>query len=86
MEEKEIAHLHGLMQSQDWAIVNKVINAYVMQLDSLADVDPTLSNDDLALELKARRLAKEKLEALLRDLRGYGLQEKTTNPLTRSMR
>lgn len=86
MQEKEIARLHEIMQSQDWKIVNAAIDAYIAQLDSLADVDPNLSDADLALELKARRLAKGKLEAFLRDMRGYGLQEKATNPLTRSMR
>ena len=86
MTQQELETLHALIRSEPWKLVEQVMDEYVTSLNSLDGVDTALDPEALKLEIKARKAAKDILLAILKDLQGYGLQEKSVNPLTRSMK
>lgn len=85
--QEELADIQKLLGSQAWKLVNEIIDNHVTELLSLENVPDTGEAVDLKVEIQARRKAAEKLTAILKELRGYGVvNRKVGSPLLRSMK
>jgi hypothetical protein len=83
-QEKQLA-LHALVNIESWPLVEEVIQRHIDKVTSTDDVDTSKDAAEVKIELKARRLAKEYIQALLQELKGYGVTN-ATNPMNRSMK
>lgn len=72
-DEQHIKAVHAVVKSAGWAEVEKVMRERAARLDSIAEVDMEgLSNDEIALELRARKRAKQAIDDLIASLAEYG--------------
>lgn len=86
MDQKIVEQLHKIVTSAEWVLVNTVLDGHAQRLSSIDELDMTMEPTVLKNHLEARRLAKEIIDNVLMELRGYGVQKKPVNPITRSMR
>lgn len=51
----------------DWAMMEELIRGYIDPLKSVGTIDPKLSNDQIATEVRGRQIAYEQLDRFLTD-------------------
>lgn len=84
MTQENINIVNALVRSDSWKLIDQIIDAHIQRLDSIAQVDRSMSAEDIKIQLEARTLAMQTLHDILLDLRGYGVEQKPTSPITRS--
>lgn len=86
MTQDEIEILNILVKSQPWKLVEKILNEHLIRLDSIGNLDLNKPSEEISLDARARRLAKETIEGIITEFSSFGTQEKQVNPLTRSFK
>ena len=85
MTDEQSQMIANLVTSGSWKEVEKVFLEHMNSLDSITGLDKSLDPQEMMIELKARMLAKDKLEEILMELNAYGLQNQG-EPVPRSFR
>lgn len=70
-----------------WDSVLALINLYIDPLKNVRDIDPKMSNDQIATEVRGRQIAYEKLDRFVKDtLTLRSIKEKVSTKSTRKFK
>lgn len=75
-----------MVRSEAWKLIDQIIDAHINRLKSIDELDLNVDSVALKINVESRKKAADTLHNILQEIRGYGVQEKSVSPITRSMK